>query len=127
MPYINPRNIGTETSWKYRDDRSLHLLLILVLLSLFFAEVEVALPRPYWAQKVAGIDSCRGSLLSIMQELVAESFFLVAMVAGSLVEAGARLTLHSPVSTMVDLVMLGGFLRHSCGWWQRLQDGGTSG
>ncbi|MCO5587480.1 hypothetical protein L7F22_041429 [Adiantum nelumboides] len=72
---------------------ALRMPLIHALPPTFLAEVEATLPRPCGAQMVAGTILCGCGLSSIVQErFVAETSFLVAMIAGSLVEVGARLT-----------------------------------
>ncbi|MCO5556829.1 hypothetical protein L7F22_010382 [Adiantum nelumboides] len=67
--------------------------LIHALPPIFLAEVEATLPRPRGAQMMAGTALCGCDLSSFVQEgFVEETSFLVAMIVGSLVEVGARLT-----------------------------------
>ncbi|MCO5587884.1 hypothetical protein L7F22_041836 [Adiantum nelumboides] len=73
----------------------------------FCAEVEATLPRPCGAQMVVETVLCGCGLVSIVQEgFVAETSFLVAMIAGSLVEVGARLTRKARNCRMVAAQMV---------------------
>ncbi|MCO5558203.1 hypothetical protein L7F22_011782 [Adiantum nelumboides] len=111
---------------------------ILALLPIFLAEVEATLPRPCWAQMAAETSFWWCGLLPTEQgKVVAGTCFLVAMVDGGWVEVGARLPrtvrlqMWSPLfDGLVQqrrFAMLGSLLSHSCGWWQRLRHGGSSG